>query len=93
MQPIIFSEENTEQANTVNSYMDHVWDGFYTGQLRLSRFLVIIDATRGKVYDVTFTGTPAANMTWKLVSEEATAGAMIRIAYPSAESRAIEVNG
>lgn len=31
-------EDNYSYENTVNSYMDHVWDGFYTGQLRLSRF-------------------------------------------------------
>lgn len=93
MQPIIFTEEGTEQANKLNSYMDHVWDGFYSGQLRLSRFPVIVQAKRGKTYDVVFTGTPAANLTWKLVAEEPDAGVMIRIAYPSAQSRAIEVNG
>jgi len=64
--------------------MDHVWDGFYTGQVRLSRFPVIVQAKRGKTYDVVFTGTPAANLTWKLVAEEPDAGVMIRIAYPSA---------
>lgn len=31
-------ENNYSYENTVNSMMDHVWDGFYTGQLRLSRF-------------------------------------------------------
>lgn len=93
MQPIIFTEEGTEEYNKVNSYMDHVWDGFYTGQVRLSRFPVIVKAVRGTVYDVTFTGTPAKDMTWKLVAEEPTAGVMIRIAYPSAQSRAIELNG
>jgi hypothetical protein len=84
MQPIIFTEEGTEQANKLNAYMDHVWDGFYTGQVRLSRFPVIVQAKRGKTYDVVFTGTPAANLTWKLVAEEPDAGVMIRIAYPSA---------
>lgn len=93
MQPIIFSAEGTEEANTMNAYMDHVWDGFYTGQVRLSRFPVIMHATRGTVYDVTFTGTPAQNMTWKLVAEESSAGAMIRIAYPSALSRSVLING
>lgn len=93
MQPIIFAAQGTEESNTMNAYMDHVWDGFYTGQVRLSRFPVIVNAAKGTVYDVTFTGTPAGSMTWKLVAEEASAGAMIRIAYPSAQSRAIVVNG
>ena len=84
MQPIIFTEEGTEQANKLNSYMDHVWDGFYSGQVRLSRFPVIVQAKRGKAYEVVFTGTAAANLTWLLVAEEPDAGVMIRIAYPSA---------
>ena len=28
----------------INSMMDHVWDGFYTGQTRLSRFPAMIEA-------------------------------------------------
>lgn len=34
MQPIYSRLEGTEMNNKINSYMDHVWDGFYTGQLR-----------------------------------------------------------
>jgi len=39
--------------------MDHVWDGFYTGQKRESRFPSLVDAAKGGVYDITYTGTPA----------------------------------
>ena len=28
--------------NKLNSFMDHVWDGFYTGQKRLSRFISVV---------------------------------------------------
>ena len=29
-------------ANALNSFMDHVWDGFYTGQTRRSRFPALV---------------------------------------------------
>lgn len=35
--------------------MDHVWDGFYTGQIRLSRFSALIQ--QGEDYWVNTTGT------------------------------------
>mgnify|MGYP005727420141 CR=1 FL=1 len=54
--------------NKVNSFMDHVWDGFYSGQLRLSRFPIIVNAIDKSVYDFIFTGTPAKKMKFKLVS-------------------------
>jgi hypothetical protein len=31
MQPILARLEGTDMNNKVNSFMDHVWDGFYTG--------------------------------------------------------------
>jgi hypothetical protein len=48
--------------------MDHVWDGFYTGQTRLSRFPVLVYAPDASVYDLQFTGTPAKKMKFKLIS-------------------------
>lgn len=39
--------------------MDHVWDGFYTGQKRMSRFPVLIET--GFNYDIYYTGTPPEN--------------------------------
>jgi hypothetical protein len=76
--------------NELNSFMDHVWDGFYSGQLRMSRFPAIIDAEAGSIYDLTFTGTPAKNMKFRL---EGGNGVTVRIAYPGAESRAIWKDG
>jgi hypothetical protein len=79
--------------NKLNAMMDHVWDGFYTGQKRMQRFPSIIEADRGSIYDLNFTGTPAKHMKFTLRSQSKTAGTTIRIAYPSAESRAVYVNG
>jgi len=35
MQPIYIKKEGTGMENNLNAMMDHVWDGFYSGQLRL----------------------------------------------------------
>lgn len=79
--------------NKINSYMDHVWDGFYTGQTRLSRFPILVYAEEGSVYDLQFTGTPAKKMRFKLFSQDANAKMTIRIKYPSAQSRGITKDG
>lgn len=31
MQPIYLEMQGTNMKNKLNSFMDHVWDGFYTG--------------------------------------------------------------
>lgn len=79
--------------NKLNSVMDHVWDGFYTGQVRLSRFHSIIQGDRGAVYDLNFTATPAKKFRFTLRSQSKTAGATIRIPYYTAESRSVLVDG
>jgi len=38
VQPITITDEEGTYTNKLNSMMDHIWDGFYTGQVRLSRF-------------------------------------------------------
>jgi hypothetical protein len=38
LQPIYVKKQGTLIENKLNSVMDHLWDGFYTGQVRLSRF-------------------------------------------------------
>lgn len=40
LQPIYVRSEDNGYENVLNSMMDHTWDGFYTGQKRLSRFPV-----------------------------------------------------
>jgi len=73
--------------NKLNSFMDHRWDGFYAGQKRLSRFPAIVDAPRGSVYDLSYTGSPPKKQKFTLRSQAKSAGLTVRIAYPSAESR------
>jgi len=42
IQPIYLTNEEFGYNNPLNSMMDHMWDGFYTGQVRLSRFNGIV---------------------------------------------------
>lgn len=93
LQPVYLKKQGTEMENKLNSVMDHVWDGFYTGQLRLSRFHSVIQGDRGAVYDLNFTATPAKKFRFTLRSQSKTAGATIRIPYYGAESRAVYVDG
>lgn len=72
--------------------MDNTWDGFYAGQIRLSRFPALIDGN-GANYNISFTGSPAKKMRFLFNSNNKTAAMTIRIAYPSAESRSITING
>jgi len=58
IQPIYARLQGTGMNNMINSFMDHVWDGFYTGQTRLSRFPIITYSPPGAVYDIVYTGTP-----------------------------------
>jgi len=87
MQPIYSQLQGTTMNNKVNSFMDHVWDGFYTGQTRLSRFPILVYAPTGAVYDIVYTGSPAKKMKYTLRSQDSTLGLTVRIAYPSAQSR------
>jgi len=58
VQPVVITNADGFK-NVLNSFMDHTWDGFYTGQKRLSRFPAQI--LTGKHYTVTYTGTPFKN--------------------------------
>jgi len=53
----------------------------------------MVYAPKGSVYDITYTGSPAKNQTYKLMSLNKGLGMTVRIAYPSAESRQIKING
>ena len=93
LQPIYVGRVGTEMANKLNAQMDNVWDGFYAGQIRLARFPALVQADRGSEYEFKMTGTPAKQMQFVLHSQSKTAGLTVRIPYPSAESRAIYING
>ena len=92
LQPIYVSKVGTEPRNKLNAMMENVWDGFYFGQIRFSRFPALLQADRGSAYDVQMTGTPAKNMQYVLHSQSKKAGTTVRVAYPGAEPRAIYVD-
>eukprot|EP00361_Fabrea_salina_P003869 CAMPEP_0202427040 /NCGR_PEP_ID=MMETSP1345-20130828/1320_1 /ASSEMBLY_ACC=CAM_ASM_000843 /TAXON_ID=342563 /ORGANISM="Fabrea Fabrea salina" /LENGTH=3382 /DNA_ID=CAMNT_0049037631 /DNA_START=76 /DNA_END=10221 /DNA_ORIENTATION=+ len=54
----------TNFNNDLNSYMDHVWDRFYTGQKRLSRFPSLVYTN--VIYNITSTGTLPGKMQFRL---------------------------
>jgi hypothetical protein len=93
MQPIYARLEGTDINSKINSFMDHVWDGFYTGQTRLSRFPILVYAPRGATYDIVYTGSPAKKMKYTLWSPNDQLEMLVRIAYPGAESRQILKDG
>ena len=58
MSPIQILGLNTSSRNVVNTYMDHIWDGFYPSLMRLSRFVSVIQAGKDMWYQLVYTGTP-----------------------------------
>ena len=61
----LLGQGTNEFNNTLNSFMDHCWDGHYTCQKRLSRFPGLVE-TRQK-YEIYYTGTPPKNTRYTLV--------------------------
>lgn len=90
--PIYVKQQGTEIKNKINSYMDHVWDGFYSGQLRTSRYPVVVDAKRGNIYEVEYTGNTPKNQTFTLKSQNREAALILRIFYPDTGSFSIYAN-
>ena len=57
--PIYYLGEGNSFNNTLNTFMDHCWDGHYTCQERLSRFPGMLELNKN--YEIYFTGTQPAN--------------------------------
>jgi len=95
--PVYIANEGTSINTTINSFMDHIWDGFYTGQVRLSAFPSLILAPQGEdtVTEITMTGSPPNKMKFNLYEQGAgtSLGTTIRIAYPDAGSKAVYKDG
>jgi hypothetical protein len=89
IQPINILNAETGFNNTLNSMMDHVWDGFYSGQLRMSRFPGLISTDMD--YTLEIAGTPPKKMRFKLEADQG--GVKIRINYPIAGSITVYANG
>ena len=56
--PIEVTNSLLGTRNIVNTFMDHMWDGFYTSMKRLSRFVTMIQGGKGMIYDLNYKGTP-----------------------------------
>ena len=88
--PIIIRNNATNFTNTLNEFMDHLWDGFYSAELRLSRFPSVIEANNN--YEVIYTGTPPQSQRFKLIGEYG--GSIIQIQYHTAGAYQInDING
>lgn len=58
--PIYMVNEETGYSNKLQHQMDHMWDGFYTGQKHKSQFTALIETNID--YNMTFSSTPPENM-------------------------------
>ena len=86
VQPVLITNSDG-YSNTLNSFMDHGWDGFYTSQKRLTRFPSQVQTN--KSYLINFTGTPPQNMRYKLEADAGTKGVLLKILYPNAGSYSV----
>lgn len=93
VQPVYIKLQGTEVSNKLNSYMDDVWDGFYAGQIRMTRFPSILEANPESVNDITYTGTPPKKQIFQLYSLDPASSTILRIAYPSAGAFQVSANG
>jgi len=91
VQPVDVIATPKGYRNILNSMMDHVWDGFYTGQTRLSRFPVQIE--NDKDYNVLFTGTPPGKMRFLLKEGIEGKGIFLRIRYADSGAYQVTVGG
>jgi hypothetical protein len=82
VQPVYVKNNETGIENKLNSFMDHVWDGFYTGQLRESTFPSLVETDLD--YDIVYTGTPFKKMIYALRANQG--GVKIRVQYYNAET-------
>ena len=78
-------------SNKLNSMKDTGCDTGYASQLRFSRFPALAQGNNG-AYDVVYSGSPPKKQKFTFIAADETAGMTIRIAYPSAEARAITMD-
>jgi hypothetical protein len=82
LSPITITGLNNSAQNTINTFMDHGWDGFYTSMKRLSRFTTIIEGGSGMVYDINYKSTPPKKQKFTIRSN--TTSVVIKIKYTKA---------
>ena len=81
---------NAEKSynNKLNSMMDHVWESFYTGQIRKSMFPALVETNNN--YTVVYTGTQPGKMKYALDGNEGQT--KIAVPYFNAGSYSVTVN-
>jgi len=67
--PINILSKDSKFNSTLNSFMDHCWDGHYTCQKRLSRFPSLVETN--KKYEIYFTGTQPMKTRYTIEGGEA----------------------
>lgn len=84
--PITVKSYNISSSTTVNTFMDHFWDGFYTSKLRLSRYpaLVQTGTSNNAYYEILYTGTPPNNQRFRLTADAGAVTVKIQYTNPSA---------
>ena len=49
--------------------MDHLWDGFYTSMLRMSRWVAVFSGGNNVFYDINYKGTPPKKQRFTIRSD------------------------
>jgi hypothetical protein len=91
VQPVQIQSPASGYANSLNSFMDHGWDGRYTSQKRLQRFPAMVEV--GTDYTVRMTGTPPKQMRFALRSDSDQGGIKVKIPYTSANTYTVKADG
>lgn len=66
--PIYVNDEDSGFTNKINHMMDHMWDGFYTGQKHKSQYTSMIQTNRN--YTIEYSGTPWKNQRFEMRAEK-----------------------
>lgn len=66
--PIFVNDEDNAFSNKVNHMMDHMWDGFYTGQKHKSQYTSMIQTDRN--YTIEYSGTPWKKQRFQMRAEK-----------------------
>ena len=82
--PIYVESLNTSAVNKLNTFMDHIWDGFYTGQLRMARWPAIVQTGNNYMYNVNYTGTAPQKQRFMLNADSGSVVVRIRYTKPGA---------
>jgi len=77
--PVYVQGVNLTSRNILNTFMDHMWDGFYTSLKRLSRFPTLFQGGRNTYYNLTTNGTLPNNL--RFSSRTPTGSAIFRLKY------------